>query len=375
MISIQPVKSKKDFNDFIKFPWKLYKDTPNWVPPLKYELKKRLNPQKASFFRRGKGALLLAKNGSEVVGRISVSIDKNNLEKSEGREGNFGCFEVIDDPDVTRALFDFGFDWLIKNGVTKVVGPIHFTLEDPYPGFLVEGFDEKPYFMMTYSMPYYADHMQKLGLETAMDLYTYEVSKERPVSDGMICKARETSKIEGLTLRNLNMKRLYDDAEIISDIFNEALRNNWGHVPFSKNYARRMARDLKLLADPRIVFIAEVKGRPVGAVINLPNHNELLGDLNGNLFPRGIMRILLKKKRIKSLRGYAIAVRDEFRGSGLASLMVKKSFEDGIKAGYEKGEITWILGSNKSMNNLAEFMSGNRNKTYRLYQRSLASFV
>lgn len=370
-LSVYPVKTRSDFREFIRLPWSLYKDVPAWVPPLKYELRKRLDPQKAPFFRKGKGQLLLAKRGGEAVGRMSVSIDRSNLTKEAGRGGNFGCFEVADDIEITRALFDAGLDWLRRHGAESALGPIHFTLEDPYPGFLVEGFEHKPYFMMTYSMPYYVRHMEEMGLTPAMDLYSYEVSRERPLSGGLLAKAEAAKDIRGLALRNINMKRLFDEAGVIRDIFNEALKSNWGHVPFSEGHARRMAKDLRLLADPRIIFIAEVNGRPIGAAINLPNHNELLGDLNGSLFPRGILRILLRKKRIKSLRGYAIAVRDEFRGTGLASLMVKESFQAGIKAGYERGEITWVLGNNKTMNNLAEFMSGQRNKTYRLYQKDI----
>lgn len=371
VISIQSVQTKSDLSLFIDLPWKLYADYPRWMPPLKFELTKRLDVRKNSFFKKGRGQLFLAKKGDEVVGRISASIDPVNMKKSENREGNFGCYESIKDMDVAQALVGAGLNWLKENNVSKVIGPIHFRLEDPYPGFLVDGHQCYPYFMMAYSMPYYPKQMDELGFEKVMDLYSYEVDKDCPLPKELSEKAEEASKIEGLRLRNINMKNLYADAEIIGDIFNEALSSNWGHVPFTKGYVRKMAKDLKMLADPRIIFIAEVKGRPVGAVINLPNYNDLLGDLNGSIFPRGIMRILFQKKRIKSLRGYAMAVRNEFQGSGLGCLLTKESFIAGRAAGYERGEVTWVLGNNSSMNKLAEFMGGNCNKTYRLYQMDL----
>jgi GNAT superfamily N-acetyltransferase len=371
MLKIHPVETKDSLKQFIKYPWQLYKDYPNWIAPLKYELTKRINPKKNSFFRRGAGRFFLAKRDGKVVGRISVSIDPGNMKKPGGREGNFGCYESIDDPEVAKVLVGAGLDWLKGNKVSKVMGPVHFRLEDPYPGFLVEGHQHKPYFMMTYSMPYYSKLMEQLGFSKVMDLYSYEVSKEVPLPEEFSNKAKEAAKIPNLKLRNINMKKLYEEAQTIGDIFNEALSGNWGHVAFTKRHVRRMAKDLKLLADPRIIFIAEVDGRAVGAVINLPNYNDILGDLNGSLFPRGILRVLFQKKRIKSLRGYAMAVRNEFQGSGLGCLMTEESFKAGITAGYERGEITWILGSNSSMNKLAEFMGGNRSKAYRLYQMNL----
>lgn len=370
-IIVEPVKSKKDFKTFINFPWELYKNSPNWIPPLKFELNKRLNFSKNSFFKRGRGVLFLAKKNGLIAGRISVSIDPANMKKEEKREGNFGCFESVDDPEVARALVEHSLNWLKENNVVKVMGPIQFRLEDPYPGFLVEGHEHSPYFMMTYSMPYYPAYFEKLGFEKVMDLYSYEVSRETPMPQSLLEKAIAAEKIPGLNLRNIDMKNLYAEAEIIGDIFNEALSNNWGYVPFSKRHIRQMAKDLKLLADPKLVYIAEVKDRPVGAVINLPNYNDILADLNGSLFPRGIFRILFKKKKIKSLRGYAMAVRNDYQSSGLGCLMIRESFAQGVKVGYQKGEITWILGSNKSMNRLVEFMGADRSKTYRLYQKQL----
>ncbi len=371
MITIEKVDDRQKQKAFIDFPWGLYRDNPTWIPPLKYELKQRINIQKNSFLRPERGELILAKREGRIVGRMSVSMDAANAKKSEGATGNFGCYEAIDDVHVGMALMEYGTAWLRKRGVSKVLGPIHFRLEDPYPGFLVEGFEHAPYFMMTYSAPYYDDQMMAMGFTPSMNLHAYEVSAERKLPKKFIERAAEAEKIPGIHLRNINMKCLHEEAELIGDIFNEALRKNWGHVPFTKRHIHRMASDLKMLADPRIIFISEVDGRAVGAVINLPNYNDILYDLNGSLFPRGFTRILFQKKRIKSLRGYAMGVRDEYQGSGVGCLMVRESFASGIKVGYERGEVTWVLGSNQSMNKLSEWMGGNRNKTYRLYEKYL----
>ena len=248
-VMIEPVSDKKSLKQFVDFQWELYGDDFAWVPPLKLELNQRINLEKNSFFKKGKGKLFLAKRGGVVVGRISASISATNMKKSESREGNFGCYEAIDDAHVAKVLFNSALEWLRQNNVTKVVGPIQFRLEDPYPGFLAEGFEHKPYFMMTYSKPYYIDHVVSANFEKAMDLYAYEASAKNPLPDNLLKRAEEAASIPGMKLRCINMKNIYAEAETIGDIFNEALGDNWGHVAFSKRHVRKMAKDLKMLLE------------------------------------------------------------------------------------------------------------------------------
>jgi len=362
-LKIDRVESKSDFKSFIELQWRLYKGDQFWIPPLLVELKNRA---RRGLEKEGNAVLFLARRGTEVVGRISASLCKQNFEIN--KEGNFGFYECVDDMEVARCLMGKAIEWLKNKGATKVVGPYSFLLEDPHPGFLVDGFDRPPYFMMAYTKQYYLEQMRELGFEKAMDLNAYELDRETALPEGIVAKSKEAESIPCMKIRNINLKKVYEEAEIIRGIFNEALKNNWGSVPFSSAHARRMAKDLKFLADPRIILIAEIDNRPVGAVINLPNYNELLKDCNGRLFPKGIFRILFKKKSIKSLRGYALAVLPEYQRSGLGCLLTRKSFEAGIKANYEHAEVTWILESNKAMDDLAQFMGGHNKKVYRLFK-------
>jgi hypothetical protein len=357
---IEQAKSKDDLKSFMELPWRLYKDDKYWIPPLRIEIKSRA--------RRGlsgnKAALFLARREREVVGRISASISA-----PDSNEGNFGFYEAIDDIGVASALVEKALEWLKSKGVSKVIGPYNFLLEDPYPGFLADSYDRPPYFMMAYSKPYYIDQMNALGFEKAMDLYAYEVNDKTVFPQVFLDKARHAEAIPGIRLRNINLKNLEHETEIIRSIFNEALKNNWGYLSFSKEYARKMASDLKFLADPRIIFIAEVNGKPVGAVINLPNYNELFADCNGRLFPRGMLKLLFKKRSIKGLRAYAMGILPEYQRSGLGCLFIRESFTAGVKAGYEHAEITWILQSNTAMDSLTQFMGGLSRKTYRIFKK------
>jgi len=209
------------------------------------------------------------RRGREVVGRISAQVDAVGAPS-----GAFGFYEAIDDHDVARALLTAASEWLRARGVQKMVGPCNFRLEDPAPGFLTEGFEHRPTFMMAYSKPYYPAQMEEAGLQTVMDLHAYRGDKDHPLPSTLIERAAVADRIPQFQVREIQMDRLYAEAELLRALFNEGLKNNWGFVPFSSAHARKMAHDLRLLADPRIILIAEVAGRPVGAVINLPNFNQ-----------------------------------------------------------------------------------------------------
>lgn len=365
---ITQVASRGDLRSFIKLPWKLYKDDRYWIPPLLIELKSRLNLNRG-LLRMDQAALFLARRGKEVVGRISASFLRGRLRVFG--EGNFGYYEMIDDIDVAGALMDRAISWLKERKAKQVIGPYNFVLEDPCPGFLADSYDLPPCFMMAYSKPYYLDHMKALGFEKAMDLYTYEGRQDCPLPEKLLSRAQQAESIPNLRMRCLDTKNIYEEAEIIRAIFNEALKSNWGYAPLSRDRARNMARMAKFIGDEKIILIAEVDGKPVGVVINLPNYNEILGNCNGRLFPKGALRLLFKRRSIHSTRSYALAVLPEYQHSGLGSLLIRESFREGKKAGYERGEIGWVLESNVEMGALAQLVAGRTRKTYRVFKKDI----
>ncbi|MBI4239203.1 MAG: hypothetical protein HY696_12420 [Deltaproteobacteria bacterium] len=365
-ISVEQVRTWWQQRRFLALPWRLYRTDPAWVAPLRLELAQRLNRKKNPYFRKGDAALFLARRGREVVGRISAQVDAVGAPS-----GAFGFYEAIDDPTVAQALLTAASEWLRVRGVQKMVGPCNFRLEDPAPGFLTEGFEHRPTFMMAYSKPYYPAQMEAAGLQTVMDLHAYRGDKDHPLPSTLIERAAVADRIPQFQVREIQMDRLYAEAELLRALFNEGLKNNWGFVPFSSAHARKMAHDLRLLADPRIILIAEVAGRPVGAVINLPNFNDLFADCNGRLFPKGFYRMWRCRNRIQGIRGYAIAILPEYQKHGVGCLLLRESFARAVVAGYTYGEISWILGSNKGMNDLAVFTGSQRQKAYRLYEQRL----
>lgn len=370
-ITIHPVETWCDRRAFFNLPRALYANDACYIEPLRIELKERLNRKKNPFFRHGDAEFFLAKRGKEIVGRISAQIDHAAHPGENPGEGNFGFYEAIDDADVAQALFGAAGEWLTARRCAKMVGPYQFRLEDPAPGFLQSGHEKLPTFMMPYTKSYYVAQARANGFSTTMELNAYAVTKEAPPPESVQSKAREAAQIAGMRVREFNMARLYDEAEILRAIFNESLKNNWGYVPMSQSQVRAMVKNLKMLADPRIVLIAEVAGRPIGAVINLPNFNDIFADCRGRLFPKGLYRMLLRRRDIRGLRGYAFAILPEYQHHGVGCLLLAESWRRGEAAGYTYGEITWILGSNTPMNEIAQGLGGAPAKQYVLMGKSL----
>ena len=113
-LKIVPVTDKRQLNAFIKFPWKIYKRDPNWVPPLLLEQKATLNPKTNPFFLHSEVQNFLALRNGDLVGRISAIVDENYNDFQSQKCGFFGFFESINDKEVSRALFSTAAEWVQK---------------------------------------------------------------------------------------------------------------------------------------------------------------------------------------------------------------------------------------------------------------------
>src|SRR3546814_8823799 len=80
-----------------------------------------------------------------------------------------------------------------------------------------------------------------------------------------------------------------------------------------------MARDLRLLIDPRLVWFVELDGEPVAFGVCLPNVNEAIRDLGGRLLPFGWAKLLwrLKVRRPRTARVPLMGVRRKLSGTTL----------------------------------------------------------
>ncbi|MDD3807707.1 MAG: hypothetical protein PHE86_06725 [Candidatus Marinimicrobia bacterium] len=263
--------------------------------------------------------------------------------------------------------------WLKERGCDKIWGPENFSINDTV-GLLIQGFDSAPVFEMTYNPKYYIRLFEESGFKKIQDLYAWRIDVKEKPPQKVIDVALLARTMPGLVVRKINMKHVYEEAEKIITIYNDAWKKNWGAVPLTPEESKKIIKDLLRVADPNYLFVAEINGQVVGTAICLPNMNEQLIHLNGRLLsPRTIRMMIRHKDKFKSCRVLIMGVLEEFRHFGIDSLMYYNLFLQGAKDGLEWGEMSWVLESNTVMKHVIAALGAERYKTYRIYERMIGS--
>lgn len=372
-LTLAAVTDKQTRNDFVNLPWTVFAADRQWVPPLKLERKDALAP-KHPVFKHLEWQGFVAYRDGQAVGRISAQIDSLHLARYHDATGFFGFLDALDDAQVFDALFTHAEDWLRGRGMQRARGPFSLNINQEV-GLLVEGFETRPYFMMGHARPYYAAHVERQGYAKAVDVLAYLISSHfqpPPVMAALFERLRRRVRI-----RPLDTKRKDPDLDMVCDIFNDAWAENWGFVPFTHDEFRAIGHEMLMLIPPNFIQIAEMDGEAVAFIVLLPNVNEAIADLNGELLPFGWAKLI---KRLKfgyptTARIPLMGVRRKYHhtrfGPGLALSVVEALREPGTAKGIKEVEMSWILESNDAMKNIIDILGGRVSKRYRLYEKAL----
>jgi len=378
---ITPVSGKADLKAFIDLPWSIYANDPNWVPPLKAEVKALLTPGDNPFFDHAEAQYFLARRGSQVVGRISAHFDRLALaqpaEQGMGPgTGNFGLFEAAD-ADVGAALIAAAENWLRARGMTRVLGPISLSIWEE-PGLLIQGHDHPPTVMMGHNSPAYQAMIEGAGYAPAKQLKTYELditSSFPPLIQRIVASGQKNPRIR---IRKVEKAKFDKEAAIILSILNDAWGKNWGFVPITDAEVVHTGKKLKPIVFEDLIMIAELDDEPVAFMMTLPDLNEALGPLDGSLFPFGWAKLLwwLRKPKVRTMRVPLMGVVQRLQSSRIASqlafMMIEHIRLDAVAHyGATRGEIGWVLDDNQGMNGIAEAINSTVNKIYQIYEKPL----
>jgi len=365
------VTTKQERKQFLNFPYQHYSDDEHWIAPLKMEQKKLIDEENNPFYEDGEIALFLAEQDGEICGRIAAIQDRRYNKHHDNKTGFFGFFECIDDQPVADLLLKVASDWLRQRGHTDILGPANPSMMDEI-GILVDGFEYDPSFMMPYHKPYYDKLLKNAGLQKEMDMYAFRVTQATVNLDRMY-RAEEIvrRRLPKFNLREVDTKNLDEEVEIVQHIFNKAWSGNWGFIPLKKAEIQDLAKDLKLILDPKVAHIAEIDGEPVAFSIGLPDLNQALKHMDGTLFPTGSFKLLWHRRNIDQIRTALMGVIPKYQGKGIDAMLHKEAIINGREVGYKSSELSWVLESNKSMIQVAEKIGAHIEKTYRMYNKGL----
>jgi GNAT superfamily N-acetyltransferase len=376
LIEISEVGSEKERDAFIKFPWRVYRDDPAWVPPLLIERKEFLDRKRHPFYRHGDAALFLARKNGEIVGRIMASDDPNYNALHQSNVGCFGLFECINDREIAAALLVAATDWLRKRGRTEIMGPIDYST-NYVCGLLIDGFEHAPVLLTAHNPRYYTDLIESCGFEKVKDWYAWWwpyrsrelVERLRKIADALARRHNQS-----FTIRPINMRKYAEDSSRIRAVYNQAWKKNWGFVPFTEAESEYMAKEMKYLAVPDMVLLAEDGDRPVGFVIGVPDLNQALRHIDGRLtrfgLPIGLIKLLYYRTKIRAGRLVALGVVEKYRRLGVAETLVLRVMDEALKRKLD-AELSMTLEDNTMINRFIEAVGGSRYKTYRIYRRPI----
>lgn len=362
------VKTDKELDVFIKFPFALYSKDKFYSPQLIRDQREHFSLSNP-FFKHAKASYFIAEKNGIPAGRIAAIIDKNHINAHNEKAGFFGFFECINDQEVAHSLLNKVSEYLRGNSMEIMRGPMNFSTNEEC-GFLLQGFDEPPMLMTPYNPVYYHQLMEEYGLQKAKDLYAfiYEVEEALPEK---ILRVAQIGEKRGITVRHVEKKNFAKAMKAFQEIYNTAWKDNWGFMPLTDEELVYMGGRLKQIIVPCLTLIAEDRGRPVGFMAMIPDFNAVLRRMKARINPVTIMKALYYSKKITDLRMMLLGIKKDYRNKGVDAVLFREGFSGIKKGGYQRVEFSWILEDNIPVQRLVEMIGGRLYKKYRIYEKGL----
>jgi len=361
--------NKSQVEAFVRFPFRIYKDCPQWVPPILSDIRLMLNRSKHPFYEHSDADFFLAKQNGEIVGRIAVMENRPYNQYHGTQQAQFYLLEAVDDLDVFRVLFERAMDWARERGLNELVGPKGFSPFDGY-GILIEGFEHRQMMtMMNYNHPYYPQHLEALGFQKEVDFvscYMHRSSFNLPEKVREV--ARRVQERGYFEVKSFETKsELRQWAKKIGKAYNETFVNNWEYYPLTEREIDFVVDTLITVADPRLIKIILSKDKVVGFLFGFRDVSEALQRAKGRLTPWAIADLLLEMRRTKWVSLNGAGVLPEYHGRGGNALLYAEMEKTVREFGFEHAELTQVAESAVQMRKDLITVGGKAYKNHRVY--------
>lgn len=370
-IEIIEVREKQHLREFIYFPEKLHRHHANWVPPIYADEWQYFNPKKNRAFTYSSARMFLAYRGKDVCGRIMGIINHryNNLRRENN--ARFGYLECVNDQEVAHQLLRTVELWAKSQGMSRIVGPMGFTDQDP-EGFLIEGFEHPPTLATYYNFEYIIQLVENEGYTKEIDYVVYKIDlNEPPPSFYQKIYQRVLLKKEFTLIEFTRKKAIKPFIRPIFYLMNDCFRDIYNYLPLDESDIDELSQRFYPLVDPRFIKIIMKDKDVVAFIIGIPNMAQGIRKAKGRLYPFGIFKILLSRRKSKQLDLLLGGIKEKYRGLGLDVLLGMRMMEEARQAGFQIIDSHHELETNLKMRAEMEKLGGKIYKRFRIYKKDL----
>jgi hypothetical protein len=366
-------QSRAQVSRFVRLPFRLYANHPQWVPPLLGDAALPLNRRKHPFYEHSDADFFVAVRDGRDVGRIAALENRRYNQFHETRLAQFYFFDCEDDAEAASALFERVFEWARARGLTQVNGPKGFSALDGY-GLLVEGFEHRAMMtMMNYNYDYYPRLLEALGFEKEVDFVSCYLSRSAFRLPERVHRIAERVQRRGdLSVQRFRSKReLVSWAPRIGQAYNQAFVHNWEYYPLTEREIGLMIDNLMLVADPRLIKIIRHCEDVVGFLFAFPDVSAALQRARGHLFPLGLVDLLWQLRRADTVALNGAGILPEFQGRGGNALLYSEMEKTIRESHFEHADLTQVAESATQMRRDLENLGGRPYKNHRVYIRQV----
>jgi hypothetical protein len=369
---IKEVTNRQNLRDFISLPFKIHKHHKLWVPPLLADEYLYFDKSKNPSFKKNDAVMFVAYHDQEPAGRIMAIINHACNKKNNLNNVRFACLECYDDSVTASALMDRVEVWGRENGMSKMVGPLGFSDQDP-EGYIIEGFEFGPTLSTYHNFEYIPKILEQLGYHKEIDYVVYQVDLTKPVCNTLekiYERIQRKSDIKLISFRS--KKELKPFLKPVMQIMNETFTDLYGFEPMTESEIDFLLKRFAPVLDQKFVFTASKNGTLIGFLMAIPNLNDGLIRCNGRLFPFGLFHLKRAAKKSKQLDLLAAGIKKEYRGHGFETIGLMSVIKAARESGYRVMDSHHELEDNTNVRNIMERFGGKLRKKYRVYQKMLA---
>lgn len=365
--------SRRDVRRFLDFPFQLYRNVPQWVPPFASDASRMLDRRKHPFYQHSDADFFLALKADRVVGRLAILENKRYNDFNQTRTALFYLFEAENDPTIARGLFDAAIDWARARGLTEINGPKGFTALDGM-GLLVKGFEHRPALGIAYNLDYYAGLLEDLGFEGTGDIVSGYLDAHNLHFPEKIHQVAElVQKRRGLRIVRFKTRRdLQQIIEPLKKMYNDSLGGTVGNVPLTNDEVNTIAQQLLLFADPKLIKIVMKDDELAGFLFAYPDVSAAVQRTKGKLFPFGWLDLWLELKRTKWININGAGIVEKYRGGGGTALLFSEMEKSVVEGGFAHADLVQIGADNDKMQREVAALGIDFYKTHRMYRKIIA---